>query len=69
MLASFVFQILLVIAAFRTSKRLGILAFFVPMFVTSFGNYRLKTPHRRQLAAGWWLSLVGLIASVAIYPR
>ena len=62
-------QIALVIAAFRTSIKLGIMALFVPMYVVSMGNHRLKTEHRRSLAMAWWLGLAGLVGAVAASPR
>lgn len=62
-------QLALVLAAFQTSIRLGLMAFFVPMYVASTGNWRLRTVHRRQLAIAWWAGLACLILSVAATSR
>jgi hypothetical protein len=64
-----VVDILLIVAAFRTSTKLGVMALFVPIYVVTTGNHRLKTEHRRHLAWSWWLSLAGLIVAVAASPR
>jgi hypothetical protein len=68
-LACLAIQIALVIAAFRTSLKLGVMAFFVPMYVVTFGNHRLATVHRRRLAVAWWLALAALVATLTITPR
>jgi hypothetical protein len=61
-------QLALVLAAFQTSLKLGVMAFFLPMYVVSFGNWRLKTQHRRHLAIAWWLGLAGFALAVAVAP-
>ena len=58
-------NVAVVLAAFQTSPKLGVMAFFVPMYVVSVGNWRLRTKHRRHLAIAWWLAVAGLVVGVA----
>jgi hypothetical protein len=62
-------QVAVVIAAFRTSIKLGVMALFVPIYVVSFGNHRLKTEHRKRLAIAWWVGLAALVIAVVASPR
>lgn len=60
-------QLALLIAAFDTSAKLGVMAFFLPMYVASFGNHRLRTDHRRTLAIAWWTALAALVGAVIVF--
>jgi hypothetical protein len=62
-------DVAVVLAAFQTSFKLGMMAFFVPMYVVSVGNWRLRTAYRRHLAIGWWGGMACLILSVAVTSR
>ena len=57
-------QLVLIGAAFRTRTSLGVLAFFLPFYVVTFGNHRLATVYRRQLAAAWWFFYILMIAMI-----
>ena len=57
-------DVVLVVAAFKTSAKLGLMALICPFYVVSFGNHRLATPPRRLLAGLWWAGFVGLVVTV-----
>jgi hypothetical protein len=59
-------QLAVVIAAFRTTSRLGIMCLLVPFYGVSLGNARLATEYRRYLAAAWWAGLATMILSVVV---
>jgi hypothetical protein len=60
MVALFVTDLLLVVAAFKTSFGMGLLAIVCPFFAVTKGNDRLVTPHRRLLARVWWTAFFGV---------
>jgi hypothetical protein len=59
-------DVALVVAAFKTSVKLGLMALFLPFYVASFGNHRLRTQRRRDLAILWWAAFVCYIATLAM---
>lgn len=65
----FVLQGALIVAAFQTSGKMGFLTLLVPMYAASFGNYRLKTERRRELAVAWWVAMSLLVVMFASAER
>ena len=60
-----IIDIWVILAAFETSFKLGVMALIVPMYVVSAGNWRLKTPYRRGLAIAWWSGIACYVLCVA----
>ena len=58
----------LVVAAWQTSTRLGVLTLIMPFYAVSTGNWRLKTEKRVVLAIAWWTCFIFFIV-VSIIPR
>jgi hypothetical protein len=52
----FLLDLVLIVAAFRSSLPLGVLTLFIPFYAVTTGNHRLLTSWRRRLAAAWWIS-------------
>jgi hypothetical protein len=67
-LALVVTNVFLVVAAWQTSAKLGVLTLIVPFYAVSTGNWRLKTEKRALLARRWWTCLALLLVSSMI-PR
>jgi hypothetical protein len=65
MFTAILVTLVVVVAGFQTSAKVGVLALLAPVYVVSVGNWKLRTRYRRHLAAAWWLGLVCLILAVA----
>jgi hypothetical protein len=65
-LALLAVDVVLIVAAWRTTPMLGILTLLLPFYAVSTGNWRLKTERRGLIARAWWACFALFVVTLGI---